>query len=145
MDLEFTKMRFRQRVFPVLEGHVDRRCEVNVIREGDNSYPLTVSWATSDMTATGVDKETYERCFTIPAIDRYGSCGDYMVSAGDLYFEAGITAKSFFVPLMDNGCYEHAMKYFRVALHVPGGGVLRGEQYEARVRIDDDDMLDDPC
>ena len=59
--------------------------------------------------------------------------------------DAGLSAKAFFVPIMDNGCYEHPMEYFKVHLSVPGAYAILGQDYEATVRIDDDDPLADPC
>eukprot|EP00937_MAST-01D_sp_MAST-1D-sp2_P000215 g215.t1 len=145
MDVEFTRLRFRQAVFPAMENNVDKRVEVSVQRSGDTSQVLVVHYSTSDMTAVGVDKETYDSCSLTPINSRGNECGDYQLTAGDLVFDAGLSSKSFFVPVMDNGCYEHPMEYFKVQLSVPGGGAILGEGYGATVRLDDDDYTADPC
>merc|ERR1711871_852202 len=145
MDVQLANLRFRQKVFPAMEDNVDKRVEVAVMRSGDVSHPMIVTYSTSDITATGVDKETFDACQLIPIADRTNACGDYQLTTGDLFLDAGLSAKSFFVPVMDNGCYEHPMEYFKVQLSVPGGGAILGEDYTAVVRLDDNDHLADPC
>jgi len=144
-DVEFLELRFRQRVFAAMESNVDKRVEVSILRGGDTSKPMTVSYTTSDLTAKGVDTARYEACQNQAIEDRRLVCGDYEQTAGDLYFDAGLSAKSFFVRVMDDACYEHRMEFLQVTLRVPGGGALLGQGYNALVRIDDDDYTSDPC
>ena len=111
----------------------------------DVSQPLSVTYSTSDIDAVGVDKQTFDACQLIPITERTNACGDYQLTTGELVIDAGLSAKPFFVPIMDNGCYEHKMEYFKVQLSVLGGNAILGEGFEAVVRIDDDDELADPC
>lgn len=107
---------------------------------------MLVTYSTSDITALGVDKQTFDSCLLLPISERGGTqCGDYELTTGDLVLNAGLSSKSFFVRVMDNGCYEHAMESFKVQLSVPGGNAILGEHYAATVRIDDDDFTADPC
>lgn len=145
MDVQLANLRFRQKVFPEIENNVDKRVEVNVQRSGDTSQPMIVTYSTSDITAIGVDKETFDACQLRPISERKNECGDYQLTTGDLVLDAGLSSKSFFVPVMDNGCYEHPMEYFKVQLSVPGGGAILGEDYTAVVRLDDNDHTADPC
>ncbi len=51
---------------------------------------LTVSVATSDLTAQGVDSETYEACMAMPIKDRGDyECGDYEHTASLVTFGKG--------------------------------------------------------
>ena len=145
-DVEFVRLKFRQRVFTVQENVVDRRVAIVVQRlYSDVSQPLSVTYSTSDIDAVGVDKQTFDACQLIPITERTNACGDYQLTTGELIIDAGLSAKPFFVPIMDNGCYEHKMEYFKVQLSVLGGNAILGEGFEAVVRIDDDDELADPC
>jgi len=40
---------------------------------------------------------------------------------------------------MNDFCQELHMEYIQINLHVPGGGPIKGENYRAQLRIDDDD------
>jgi hypothetical protein len=144
-DVELVRLSFRQKVFPGIENNLNGRIEVAVARAGPTTTTVVVHYATSDITAVGVDAETFSRCQRIPISQRGDACGDYQLTAGDLVINAGLRSKSFFVPVMDNGCYEHPMEYLQVTLSVPGGNAILGEDYTATVRIDDDDSLADPC
>lgn len=144
-DIEFSKVAFRQKVFPYMENDVNKRAEVSVLRTGPTTDVLVVSYSTSDITAVGVDAQKFAACSLIPISDRHDRCGDYQQTFGDLTFDVGISAKSFFIPIMDNGCYEHPMEYIRVSLSVPGSGAILGENFVAKVRIDDDDKIAEPC
>ena len=48
---------------------------MQVVREGDLSVPMIVNYATSDLSATGVDQLKYDECMTIPAVNIYRKHG----------------------------------------------------------------------
>jgi hypothetical protein len=153
-DTEFVKMGFRQKIFPVMENTLARRVEVNVRRDlfcGGNrpacdlSKPATISYSTSDITAVGVDQARYDDCMSKPITQRTSICGDYLQASGEVTFNVFDKAKSFFVYLIEDNCYEHYMETLLVTLSLPGSGPLQGELYRAVVRIDDDDHDQDPC
>merc|ERR1711865_63650 len=144
-DTQFVRLGFRQKIFRVMENVFSKRAEVQVIREGDLSTPLIIGYATSDLSALGIDQMKYDACLAIPQGDRKSDCGDYRHTSGELEFLASQKASSFFVPVMEDSCYEHGVEVFRVTLQIPGGGAILGEGYSAVVRIDDDDFLNDPC
>ena len=47
-DIEFSKVAFRQKVFPYMENDVNKRAEVSVLRTGPTTDVLVVSYSTSD-------------------------------------------------------------------------------------------------
>ncbi|CAM9763265.1 unnamed protein product [Pylaiella littoralis] len=149
---------FTQTEFSVEEGHWRHlhedpqyldgwKATVLVARDSDQSdYWLTVAFATSDLTARGVDSDAYRECFELPVAERLpGVCGDYEQTAGELTFEPGQTELSFFVRIMDDHCQERYPEYVQLSLSIPGGGALQGEQYLAKLRIDDDDRGRTEC
>eukprot|EP00752_Nemacystus_decipiens_P003960 g3626.t1 len=123
------------------------KATVLVGRDSDQSdFWLTVAFATSDLTARGVDSDAYRDCFELPVSERLPEiCGDYEQTAGELTFEPGQTETSFFVRIMDDHCQERYPEYVQLALSIPGGGALQGEQYLAKLRIDDDDRDRSEC
>ena len=46
---------------------------------------------------------------------------------------------------MNDQCYERFLEFVQVTLSVPGSSVLQGETLSAKIRIDDDDFLSEPC
>jgi len=105
---------------------------------------LTVGYATSDLTARGVDTLRFAQCMDLPLQAREG-CGDYLQTAGEVTFAPGDATVSFVVYVVNDLCHEHYPEYFLVTLSVPGGPALAGEDYVARVRIDDDDLDRPDC
>jgi hypothetical protein len=45
--------------------------------------------------------------------------------------------------VMDDHCAERRLEYVQLNLHQLGGSPLRGENYRAQLRIDDDDWQDE--
>jgi polyhydroxybutyrate depolymerase len=93
---------------------------VTVLRRGQDpeSLPFDVGYATRDLTAVaGVD---------------------YGATSGSLHFAAGEQARSFVVPVFNNGL-RGAAKTLQVALSQPSGGQALGGPSLATIRIDDND------
>lgn len=144
-DAGLATVAFTSNLFSCMEDNTDRIASLTIARFGGNiSEPLTVGYATEDLTAYGIDANKYADCMTMPATLRDG-CFDYQQTAGQVTFAAGETSKQLLVPIVDDTCYEHWDEYFIVRLNVPGGEALLGENFVARVRIDDDDFGNDPC
>ncbi|CAM9525514.1 unnamed protein product, partial [Sphacelaria rigidula] len=120
---------------------------VKVSRRSDYSDDwFTVAFATSDLTARGIDSDAYRECSALPVGNRTpGVCGDYEQTTGELTFEPGETERSFFVRIMDDHCRERYPEYIQLSLSIPGGGALQGEQYMSKLRIDDDDRHRQEC
>ena len=72
-------------------------------------------------------------------------CGDYQQATGEVTFAAGSSTALFTVNIMNDLCYEHFSEYVQLTLSIPGSGVLQGESYFAKLRIDDDDFDDGTC
>ncbi|CAM9102436.1 unnamed protein product [Scytosiphon promiscuus] len=149
---------FKQAEFSVEEGHWRHlhedpqyldgwKATVLVARDSDHAdFWLTVAFATSDLTARGIDSDAYRECSELPVENRSpGICGDYEQTAGELTFEPGQTEQSFFVRIMDDHCRERYPEYVQLSLSIPGGGALQGEQYLAKLRIEDDDRGKKEC
>eukprot|EP01033_Poteriospumella_lacustris_P006607 gene6608-4759_t len=101
---------------------------------------LVVAYVTSDVTARGIDDAHYAYCLTLPPMRRdLAGCGDYRQTQGYLIFEAGVSTRSFTVPLIDDLCYERQPKFIQVTLSVPGSNALQGNAFQTLIRIDDDD------
>jgi hypothetical protein len=81
---------------------------------------LAVEYATSDLTARGIDSEHFEACLMTPIAARPDAhCGDYEQTSGVLVIAAGDTSGGFYVRIMDDLCYERRLEYIQVrrALH----------------------------
>lgn len=144
-DLGFATVGFTSKVFFCVEGNADSLVSLTISRSSNNvSAPLTVGYATEDLNAISVDSLKYAACMKTPLTQR-SECYDYQQMVGEVTFAAGETSKQIIIPIVDDLCYEALEESFIVRLNVPGGEVLIGEQYIARVRIDDDDFGYDPC
>jgi hypothetical protein len=113
-------------------------------RRGGLSRALTIAYATSDLTAKGIDTAKFAECMNRPVAAREG-CGDYLMVAGEVTFEPGDASVNFVVYLVNDLCHEHHPEYLLVTLSVPGAGAAQGEDFIARVRIDDDDLGGQYC
>lgn len=101
-----------------------------------------LEYATSDLTAQGVDSAHFATCQAIATAQRpQEGCGDYEHTAGQVVFLPGVVTGGFVVPIMDDYCYERDSKFIQLTLAVPGAGALQGETFHAMIRIDDDDSL----
>ena len=80
-------------------------------------YPgeLALHYATSDLTAQGVDSIKYAACQNLAPSDRGTSnCGDYGQTSGVLIIAAGVSSGAFQVPILNDLCKERFMKYIQV-------------------------------
>ncbi|GMH92534.1 hypothetical protein TL16_g12375 [Triparma laevis f. inornata] len=136
VDTEFQYVSFLQSEFVALEG-TDSFVTVTVVRSVVNSI-LTVGYATSDLTARGIDADKFQKCEALPSTQRDG-CGDYQQTSGELTFGMGASSATFTVKIMNDFCKERYIEYVQLTLNVPGGGVLTGDGFMAVVRIDDND------
>jgi hypothetical protein len=143
LDTEFQKFRVRQKVFSADEGAFQSFSfvEVKVIREGDLSGTAHIGYATSDITAIGVNADIFYKCQKYFNYERRPQvCGDYLMTAGELTFGPTEFDKTIRVEIMDDWCHERWGEFFRVQLFLVGGPPLIGEKYDTVVRIDDDDL-----
>ena len=143
-DLRFQQVRFTQAEFVAIEENTDSQAVVQIARSGSLDLPLTIGYATSDITAFGVDDLKYSLCLQLAPAQRSG-CGDYLLTSGETTFAAGESTKQILISLVNDRCYEHYPEHFQVNLHIPGGPPLLGPNYIAAVRIDDEDWLDSVC
>ncbi len=146
-------------MFHGIEGH-DAFITFTVLRDLQiYDGELILEFATSDLTAKGIDSNHYQFCMNHTAVERHRlGCGDYEQTVGIIVFPAGVSSSGFTVNVIDDDCYERDMKYIQVSaalliksllvfsffpsqlsLSVPGGGPLQGEGFDALIRIDDDD------
>ncbi|CAM9175345.1 unnamed protein product [Ascophyllum nodosum] len=157
-DLGIARVSFEQTEFSVEEGDwrlLHERSQylegwkatVTVKREIEHSDDwLTVAFATSDLTARGIDSDAYRDCSKLKLEERNpGVCGDYEQTAGELTFEPGQTERAFFVRIMDDHCRERYPEYVQLSLSIPGGSAVQGQEYLAKLRIDDDDRDRGEC
>ena len=101
---------------------------------------IVVEYATSDLTARGIDEAKYAACMDLPTMQRGPQgCGDYLHAAGSVIIPAGVKSGGFQVRIVDDLCKERFMKYIQVTLSVPGAAALQGERLSAKIRIDDND------
>ena len=91
---------------------------IGVLRGDDGDFPVTVDYATSDVTAT--------------------AGADYQETSGPIYFAAGEKVKLFTVPIVNDSAKE-ANKTFRLTLGNPTGGGALGSLKTATVTIVDND------
>ena len=145
-DSKFAALSFSEVEYAVLEG-TDSVATVTLLRdstiyEGD----VYIEYATSDLTAMGVDSYKYTECLGLAASERGPSgCGDYQQTSGVLYIAAGVGSAAFQINIINDNCYERYMKFVQVTIAVPGSAALQGGAMVATVRIDDDDYLQEAC
>jgi hypothetical protein len=142
----FSALSFSSLEYYTLEG-TDTVGTVTIMRnpqiyEGD----VYIAYATSDLSAMGVDKDTFAACLLLPTDQRGpAACGDYQQTRGTLFIPAGSNSGGFQVPIMNDLCNERFMKYIQITISVPGSAALQGASMSATLRIDDDDYLQPVC
>jgi hypothetical protein len=92
---------------------------ITVTRSGGSNVPVSVSYATSDGTATA------------------GS--DYTAVSGTLNFGVGETSKTFTIPILDDSLVE-GNETVNLTLSNPTGGATLGSQTTATLTIQDDEV-----
>jgi hypothetical protein len=102
----------------VLENRLDRVVTVTLLRDlsvyaGD----MVVEYATSDLTARGVDEAQYQACLGIsPGLRAAAGCGDYLHTSGVVVIPADATSGGFTVSIVDDLCRERFMEYIQVRM-----------------------------
>lgn len=139
-DTDVLRVRFLAAEFAVVEGF-QRTATITIVRDFDYSQnELTVGYSTEDLTARGIDEEAWLSCSGGPTDSAaVTGCGDYLQAAGTTAFGKGEIAAFFYVNIVDDPCTEVA-EYVQLSLSIPGAPALQGEQFLARLRIDDDDF-----
>lgn len=141
-DMEWVRVKFSKVEFVALEGS-DHTVKIFLQRDmlWSNST-LRIGYSTSDLSAIGVDSTKFGECLQSHVSQRDG-CGDYEQAAGEVTFEEGEEHTYFTIRVMDDHCIERRLEYVQLNLHQLGGTPLRGENYRAQLRIDDDDWQDE--
>ena len=142
-DSHLIEVQFTEVEFVAAEG-TDLSLPIT-IKRSDSSYPLTVFYSTSDLTAKGIDSTKFDECLSLGLKLRTSGCGDYEQSSGEITFDVGITSTTFYVRIMNDPCFEHYSEYVQVHLSIPGTYAPFGEGLSARIRIDDDDFTETTC
>jgi hypothetical protein len=101
-----------------------------------------LEFATSDLTAIGIDSNKYNECLRLPKMQRGAAqCGDYEHTRGVMVLEQGRDRSTFTVAIVDDLCQERFMKFIQLTLSIPGTNALQGEVLSAKIRIDDNDEI----
>ena len=134
-DVSGVFVRFAQNEFVATEdqGTVKIFLERDVHRI---DTPISIGYSVSDISARGVDTAKFNDCMKLDPRNRSG-CGDYEQTSGTITFPHGSSQVYFTVRIVSDDVYERNLEYAQILLHVPGGGPLIGEQYRAKLRIDD--------
>ncbi|GBG25079.1 Hypothetical Protein FCC1311_012962 [Hondaea fermentalgiana] len=145
IDLRSVHVKFEQAEYSVLENHqtlpaLQNTARIQVRRTGDLSITTHVAYTTSDITANGISEAKAAYCQSLLYTARgQEMCGDYVLTSGILTFDPDDEVVEFEVHTMNDNCNEGHSEYVLLQLSIPGGPPLLGEQYVARLRIDDDD------
>lgn len=127
--------------YAVSEGR-GKVATVTLIRDAAiYSGRVVLEYATSDLTARGIDTTKFDACMMLSVRERgLAGCGDYEQTTGQMVIEAGDMSGGFTVRIMDDLCFERFMEYLQVTIAVPGSAALQSERMSAKVRIDDNDF-----
>ena len=68
-----------------------------------------------------------------------------MQTAGEVTFAAGDSSVNFVISIVNDFCNEHYPEYVQLTLSIPGSAAIGGEEYYAKLRIDDDDFAYSEC
>ena len=139
-DTDVLRVRFLAAEFAAVEGF-QPTATITIVRDFEYAQnELTVGYSTEDLTARGIDDDCWLQCSGGPVDSAPTTgCGDYVQTAGVTTFGKGEIAAFFYVNIVDDPCTESA-EYVQLSLSVPGAPALQGEQFLARLRIDDDDF-----
>ncbi|KAJ1454589.1 hypothetical protein M885DRAFT_588046 [Pelagophyceae sp. CCMP2097] len=139
-DRDVLRVRFLAPEYAIVEG-VGDFAAIAVVRDAAHAaHAVTVQYQTEDLTAKGVDDVKYAKCYETPFASERGGCGDYRQTRGTLAFAAGDTIAFFYVAVVDDACAEHYPEYVQLTLSIPGAPAAVGENFVARLRIDDNDF-----
>ena len=139
-DMMWQRVHFAKIEYVALEGH-HHTFPIEIRRDVLNlNKSLTIGYASSDISAIGVNVGKFEECLVTPLSERFG-CGDYKQTSGEITFEVGESSTYFIINIMDDYCWERHVEYVQLTLHIPGGVQIYGEDYRAQLRIDDNDWV----
>ena len=142
-DMQWVRVKFSNVEYIAVEG-TDHEIKIFLQRDlAWSNSTFSIHYSTSDLSAIGVDTYKYEKCLQLHASERDG-CGDYEQAAGEVRFDEGEEFTYFTVRIMDDLCTERNMEFVQLNLHQFGGSPIRGENYRAQLRIDDNDWERDP-
>lgn len=133
-------------MYTSIEG-TDQYATITVVRNPlIYSGTIMLQYATSDLSATGVDSVKFAACQDLAPNQRGAAlCGDYEQTFGIVTILQGSNYGGFTVKIMNDLCREPYMKYLQLTLSVPGSAALQGRSLVAKMRIDDDDFLQGIC
>jgi len=142
----FASLYFATDEFSALEG-TDSLASITVMRKLTTfSGEIVLEYATSDLTASGIDSTKFADCLAISTNLRgTAKCGDYQQTRGYMVIPAGVASGGFKIPIMNDLCNERFPKYVSITISVPGSAALQGESVSTRLRIDDDDFILPEC
>ena len=138
----FAAVSFAEATFKIIESYDRQYARITILRDLNVfSDMLVLEYATSDLSAEGVDSNKYEECLKLPPLKRGpAQCGDYEHTQGLMTISAGDDRGTFTVGIVDDRCREHFMEFIQLTISVPGSASLQGETISAKLRIDDDDF-----
>jgi hypothetical protein len=101
----------------VLEGY-DSYAIVTIDRDLNiYSGKIALAYATSDLTAMGVDSDKFQACYALsPSVRGAALCGDYEQTSGIIVIDEGDDTGGFRVNIINDLCKEVFMKYIQVML-----------------------------
>jgi hypothetical protein len=80
---------------------------------------LILEYATSDLTARGVDEVKYEECLKLsPSKRGAANCGDYVQTSGLMTILPGDDRGTFTVRIIDDLCQELYMEFIQVIISI---------------------------
>lgn len=105
-----------QSEFAVSENSNRGHAEITVLRDlAVNDGPLTLEFATSDLSAQGIDSNKFNECMLLPVKERTSSgCFDYEQTRGLMHILRGDDRGTFTVRIVNDLCQERFMKYVQV-------------------------------
>lgn len=99
-----------------MENRQDRVLTLTILRDlSVFAGALAIEYATSDLTARGVDSTKYAACMLLSVgLRAAAGCGDYEQTSGVVHIAAGDTSGGFTVSIVDDLCRERFMEYIQV-------------------------------
>jgi hypothetical protein len=77
---------------------------------------MEIAYATSDLTAKGVDSYKYAACMLLsPAQRGLAACGDYEQTHGKMYFPEGSNSGGFTINIVNYNCARPYLKFIQVS------------------------------
>lgn len=102
--------------FIILEGS-SKFVSLTVLRDlAIFEEEIVLEYATSDLTAAGVDSAKFASCSILAPRDRgHARCGDYEQTAGLVTIPAGEVSGGFTVNIVDDQCRQIYMRFIQVS------------------------------